>query len=111
MNRTLFRSLMMIAVILIGSVAPTLAGASGGPKEGVYTISGNSYQTFTVTFRGGEEAQVALKGDGNADLDLYIYDEYGNLVASDDDDTATCYVSWTPRWTARFTIKVVNQSR
>jgi len=49
-----------------------------------------------------------VRGDRNSDLDLYVYDENGFLVAKDDDDTDDCRVRFTPRWTGSFTIKVVN---
>lgn len=43
------------------------------------------------------------------DLDLYIYDENGNLIDSDIDNTDICVCTWTPRWTGRFKIKIVNR--
>jgi hypothetical protein len=41
--------------------------------------------------------------------DLYVYDENGNQVAADDDLTDECFVSWVPRWTGVFTIRIVNR--
>ena len=53
--------------------------------------------------------EVAVVGDGDTDLDLYIYDSNGNLIEKDDDYTDTCYCSWTPKWTGAFTIKIKNR--
>jgi hypothetical protein len=36
---------------------------------------------FNETFRGGELAVVSIVGDGTTDLDLYVFDNNGNLVA------------------------------
>jgi hypothetical protein len=54
-------------------------------------------------------AIVTVQGDGDTDLDLYVYDEFGNRVAADEGPTDHCSVIWTPRWTGTFTIKVVNR--
>ena len=40
---------------------------------------------------------------------LYPEQEYGNLIDSDTDYTDYCVTSFTPRWTGRFTIRVVNR--
>ena len=32
------------------------------------------------SFVGGELAKVYARGDGDSDLDLYVYDERGNLI-------------------------------
>lgn len=70
----------------------------------------NAYttDTYTVTFKGGEEATVLVSGDGDTDLDLYIYDENGNLIESDTDSLDTMLCSWTPKWTGKFKIKIKN---
>ena len=54
-------------------------------------------------------AEVVVSGDGDTDLDLYVYDSNGNLIAKDDDYTDGCYVRWRPSWTGRFIIKIVNR--
>ena len=58
-------------------------------------------------FLGGARAIVTVEGDGSTDLDVYVYDENGNLVAKVDGPGDKCRVTWTPRWTGKFTIKVV----
>jgi hypothetical protein len=101
-------AIVLMIVMLLVNVAPAWAGAVGGPKAGDYRLNANSYRTFSVGFRANEVARIALKGDGDTDLDLFVYDELGNLVASDDDYSDLCVVEWTPRWTGNFTIKIVN---
>ena len=96
-------------LLAIGAAAQTFAGAVPGPKRTDERVQARSTDSYAVIFRQGEIARVALSGDGDTDLDLYVYDESGNLVASDDDELDDCYVSWAPRWTGRFTIKVVNR--
>lgn len=74
-------------------------------------VEAYSTDTYRIRFRGGERACVVVSGDGDTDLDLYIYDENGNLVASDTDYTDDCVCVWNPRWTGPFTIKIVNRGR
>lgn len=74
----------------------------------VERVSANSTDVYNVTFIGGEPAEVFVVGDGDTDLDLFIYDENGNLIDSDTDNTDVCLCEWTPRWTGRFTIKIRN---
>jgi len=102
-------TILLAVMMAMASVIPSFADAVGGPKEDVKRIEARSYRDFTVSFIGGREARVALKGDGDTDLDLYVYDENGNLIASDEDNTDLCVARWQPRWTGAFRIRVVNR--
>lgn len=84
-------------------------GAVNGSKRAIERVLANSTDTYNISFIAGELAEVAVIGDGDTDLDLYVYDSNGNAIASDTDYTDNCYVSWTPRWTGRFIIKIVNR--
>ena len=88
----------------------TLGGVDG-PQYAEKRIRPGETQSFVVTFRGGEVAGVGVAGNGRSDLDLYVFDEDGNLIGSDTDVTDVCEVIWTPRWTGPFLIVVRNQSR
>lgn len=87
----------------------TSRGRVGGAAEHDDCVRANSTDTYTIRFIGGEEAEVAVIGDGDTDLDLYIYDSNGNLIEKDDDYTDRCYCSWTPKWTGSFSIKIMNR--
>ena len=83
----------------------------GGPARSVETVLANDKDIYTVAFKGDELARVAVLGDGHADLDLYVYDENGHMIAKDNDDTAACAVEWTPAWSGPFTVKVANNGK
>lgn len=90
------------------------SGTRGATRNyGVHydTVNASTTDTYTIRFRGGERACVVVSGDGDTDLDVYVYDENGNLVGSDTDYGDDCVVVWNPRWTGPFTIKVKNLGR
>lgn len=98
-----------LCALLVGTLTSVWAGAVGGPKQTRTRVQPGGTDVFTVAFRAGESARILLSGDGDTDLDLYIFDALGNLISKDDDRTDDCVAQWTPRWTGKFTIKVVNR--
>ncbi len=89
----------------------TSRGAVGPLYRRTDRVLAGHTDTWTFTFRGGEQAYVIVSGDGDTDLDLYVYDENGNLIDSDTDDTDDCFCSFTPRWTGKFYIKIKNRGK
>ena len=85
------------------------AGTTGGPKYAITNVNGAFTDVYDITFTGGEAAEIAIGGDGDTDLDLYVYDEFNNYVASDTASTDNAYVTWTPRWTGKFRVEVRNE--
>ena len=100
--------------VLLGQIAkiekmsPPTRGATGGPKRGVYNIPANSTVTMEITFRGGEDAAIIASGDGDTDLDLFVYDSDGTLVRSDIDYTDQCTATFFVPSTRTITVKIVN---
>jgi hypothetical protein len=83
-------------------------GATAGPRTHRDTVRSRATDSYRITFRGGEPARVMVSGDGDSDLDLFVYDENGNLVCKDDDGTDQMICAWNPRWTGPFTIRIRN---
>lgn len=103
---------LALGVAALSTAAPASATMIGGPRVEHYdTVKPLTTDVYHLTFRGGELARVGVVGDGKTDIDLYIYDENNNLIASDDDNTSTCIAEWTPRWTGSFTVKIRNRGR
>jgi hypothetical protein len=99
------------ACALCAALAANLANAghvSGRRELEGATVDANSSVRYATTFLGGEMAEVVIMGDGDTDLDLFVYDENGNLVASDTDETDFGVCRWTPNWTGEFTVVVTN---
>ncbi len=103
-------SLTVYCALAIVAIASPLAeaGRAGGPGTQVDRVQARGTVVYEERFWGGELAQVLVEGDGDTDLDLYIYDEYGNLVASDTDYTDVCLGQWYPPRTGYYRIEVRN---
>ena len=84
-------------------------GRVGGPGYVIDKVAGGEANLYTVEFQGSVGAEVAAVGDGTTDLDLYIFDENGNLITMDEEDGDECYVIWKPKWTGVFVITVLNR--
>ena len=84
-------------------------GNINGPSRDYAAVNGNSCIDYTASFVANELAEVLVSGDGDTDLDLYVYDSNGNPIASDTDYSDDCYVRWVPAWTGRYTIRIVNR--
>ena len=84
-------------------------GAVNGPSRTYEVVNGNSTHTYQISFTAGFLAEIAVSGDGDTDLDLYVYDSNGNYITGDESYSDDCYVRWRPAWTGRFIVKVVNR--
>ena len=84
-------------------------GNINGPSRDYSSVNGNSYVDYTASFVANELAEILVSGDGDTDLDLYVYDSNGNLIGKDTDYSDDCYVRWVPAWTGRYTIRIVNR--
>jgi hypothetical protein len=100
---------VLLAMIEKVEKAKPSRGAVGGPKRGEFRVLANTTDTYTVKFYANETATVVVSGDGDTDLDLFVFDENGNLIGKDVDYSDDCIVTWNPRWTGNFVIKVVNR--
>ncbi len=83
-------------------------GRVEGPGRVRSVVNTRATDVYRLNFRGGERAVVTVSGDGDSDLDLFVYDSNGNLVCKDDDETDEMICAWTPRWTGQFRIEIRN---
>ena len=98
------------AAALSSEMGTTAKGRTGGCTRHYDTVKARTTDIYRMKFRGQEWAEIAVSGDGASDVDVYIYDDNGNLIASDTDSTDQCYVRWVPSWTGAFRIEVRNVS-
>jgi len=74
--------------------------------NGEYLSSGNSYRVKTKLYKGSTYI-IAGAGDSTVrDLDIIIYDQNFNKITKDTKTDSTPMVSFSPRWSGTFYIKV-----
>ena len=54
------------------------------------------------------QTRVVVNGDGDTDLDCWVYDPYGNLVGSDTDGTDLCIIGFRNPTAGNLTIRIRN---
>lgn len=109
---------LFIAVVILGGIPnlvmansnPFIESASTETTAGVYgrfRLYGNKYLTHTIYLNRGY-AQILLSGDGDTDLDLYLYDSTGLIGKSEgySDKEILNVTIYNPD---QFVIKVVNR--
>lgn len=87
-------------------------GASGGAlysQDFAYANGGTT--TFWAFFDANRLAEVSVGSFDGADLDIYIYDENGNLIVSDTSSNRNAYCAFRPYFTTQFRIVVKNNAR
>ena len=98
-----------VLLALIDDVKNNVRGATNSARYAKSRVNSRSTDVYRISFRANELAMVVVVGDGDTDLDLYVYDENNNLITKDVDYTDDCVVTFTPRWTGMFIIKIVNR--
>lgn len=86
-------------------------GRIGGASRTLSRLRAGKIDIFKVPFYGGRLAEIAILGDGDADLDLLVTDENGNTICLDRSYSDKLYCSFTPRWDGYFVVAVANQGR
>lgn len=86
----------------------SLRGRIGGPTVHYDRVNARTRDVYNISFRGGNLAHLAVRGDGDTDVDLFVYDENGNLVCSDTDSSDNMHCDWTPSWTGNFRVVLDN---
>lgn len=106
--KTLWSAGAMVALSLPVHAIDKTDEIRRGPGQARTVVGDGGHDEYIVRFRGGETARVAVAGDGDSDLDLFVYDANGNLVCSDEDDTDRMFCSWQPEASGYYTIEVTN---
>ncbi|MDR2774434.1 MAG: hypothetical protein LBC19_06770 [Tannerella sp.] len=99
----------LLALIDQAQKSAKTRGAVGGTKHASSHVSAGSTDEYVIRFRSGELAAVYVSGDGDTDLDLYVYDSYGNLIVSDTDYSDECVCLWIPKTTESYKIRIKNR--
>jgi len=87
------------------------AAAAPDVERRTSLILGYDRHSWDLFLPAGETTRIVVDGDGDSDLDAFLYDENGHLVDSDTDLTDYCILEVRPLWTGRFTLVISNVGR
>lgn len=88
---------------------PPVRGAEHGPIQYAGASAGDSDRRYAIRFRGRETARLHLIGSGSSDLDYYLYDSNGRLVASEEGPSDSATLFWYVPYRQRLTLRVRNR--
>ena len=74
--------------------------------NGKYLSSGNSYKVTKTLYKGNTYVILGAGDSSVRDLDIIIYDQNWHQISKDTDTDSTPIVSFSPRWSGTFYIKV-----
>lgn len=77
-----------------GDTTGRARGAVGGPQYDYDVLAPRQQVSYSIRFRGGEAAAVEVVGDGDTDVDCWVYAPSGALVDRDTDLTDWCILNW-----------------
>jgi hypothetical protein len=93
--------------------ASTLTGTAAMHAQNLTTdhdrlFAGRSMTYNNIYLDGGENATVAVQGDGDTTLRVAVYDYKGNLIDNSTCRSNACVVSWVANRNANFYVRVEN---
>src|SRR5262249_31210115 len=83
-------------------------GGTGEPKRWKRKVPKNSDVIYKIKYFANQDAEFAVIGEGNTDVDIFVLDEAGKEVTKDIALTDLALVRWRPSKTQVFTIIVRN---
>ena len=105
MTNTLTRRFLVLtcaAFLLFGAAAPALADFVGNDR-----VRANDTDTWRVWVPAGSH-RVVVRGDGDTDLDCFVYDRFGTSLGRDIDYTDFCVVDFYQPASGYITIRIRN---
>lgn len=90
------------------AMAETGRGRIGGAVEWLSRLPAGQTDVWEVPYYGNSYAEVAIVGDGDANLDVAVTDENGNVICYDVSWSDKLYCDWTPAWDGYFYVTVQN---
>lgn len=97
--------------IISDAQAETSRGRVGGAVSWLSRLNSGKMDIWEVPFYGNSYAEVAVVGDGDANLDMVITDENGNVICYDTSPSDQVYCDFVPAWDGYFYIAVENTGR
>ena len=83
-------------------------GRVGGASSTLSRLPAGMTDTWEIPFYGDSYAEIAVVGDGDANLDVLVTDENGNSICYDVSWSDKIYCDFVPSWNGYFYVTVEN---
>jgi hypothetical protein len=101
--------------VLVGLIDDAMAegsrGRIGGAVQWLSRLPAGQTDVWEIPFYGNSYAELAVVGDGDANLDIVVTDENGNVFCYDVSWSDSLYCDFTPAWDGYFYVTVQNTGR
>jgi hypothetical protein len=94
--------------VIDDAMAESGRGRIGGAVEWLSRLPSGQTDVWEIPYYGNSYAEVAIVGDGDANLDVAVTDENGNVICYDVSWSDKLYCDWTPAWDGYFYVTVQN---
>ena len=89
-------------------VAEGSRGRIGGTSSTLSRLPAGQSDVWEIPFYGDSYAELAVLGDGDANLDVLVTDENGNTICNDVGWSDKIYCDFVPSWNGYFYVTVQN---
>lgn len=94
--------------LIADAEAEASRGRIGGAVTWTSRLTSGEIDVWEIPFYGNSYAEVAVAGDGDANLDMVITDENGNVICYDTSPSDQVYCDFVPAWDGYFYVTVEN---
>jgi len=101
----------VILGLIADAEAESARGRIGGAVSWLSRLPSGQSDVWEIPFYGNSYAEIAVVGDGDANLDVVVTDENGNVFCYDVSWSDQLYCDFTPAWDGYFYVTVENVGR
>ena len=98
----------VLAGLIEDAEAEGSRGRIGGASSTLSRLPAGQTDVWEVPFYGNSYAELAVVGDGDANLDVLVTDENGNTICYDVSWSDKVYCDFVPSWNGYFYVTVQN---
>lgn len=98
----------VIAGLIEDAEAEGARGRVGGASSTLSRLPAGQSDVWEIPFYGDSYAEIAVLGDGDANLDVLVTDENGNTICYDSSWSDKIYCDFSPSWNGYFYVTVQN---
>lgn len=98
----------VLAGLIEDAEAEGSRGRIGGASETLSRLPAGQTDVWEIPFYGDSYAELAVVGDGDANLDVLVTDENGNTICYDVSWSDKVYCDFVPSWNGYFYVTVQN---